>query len=162
MRFPLPGSSGAVSKDSWWPAGVQACTGLFPGWACRHARRRLPVDPYNPLARRKAGICLESYLYRLVQACSPRKKSHHAGRLLAAERSAEALVPFRDSTFTQSLPDAWVVTRKTEARVRVSPCSVGTKHPGRSCLTIPPHPAHEHHPSHTIILCRVPPRGRTP
>jgi hypothetical protein len=40
--------------------------------------------------------------------------------------------------FRQSLPAAWVVTRKTEASVRVSPQSAGMEHPGRSCLTIAP------------------------
>jgi hypothetical protein len=36
---------------------------------------------------------------------------------------------------------AWVVTRKTEASVRVSPQSVGMKQPGRSCLTMHTTPA---------------------
>ena len=63
--------------------------------------------------------------------------------------------------FTQSLSAALVVTRKTETSVRVSPQPVGTEHPGRSCLTIPPQPAHEHTPSHPTVMCRVPPSGHT-
>jgi hypothetical protein len=59
------------------------------------------------------------------------------GMLQAAEHSSGALVPIRDSSCSHC-PRGGSVTRRTEARVRVSPQSVGVEHPGRSLLTIPP------------------------
>ena len=71
------------------------------------------------------------------------------GRLLAAERmhacSSNALIPFRDMQFRQSLPAAWVVqvpvTRKIEAKVRVFRRTqlIRMKHV-INCLTIAPQP----------------------
>jgi hypothetical protein len=74
---------------------------------------------------------------------SPMGKSNR-GSFLAAERSSIRATGWflnsQDSTGSHH-PAAWVVTRKTKARVRVSP-QVGMEHPGRSCLTVPPQPEH--------------------
>jgi hypothetical protein len=71
------------------------------------------------------------------------------GRLLAScgahACSSDALIPFRDMQFRQSLPAAWVVqvpvTRKIEAKVRVFRRTqlIRMKHV-INCLTIAPQP----------------------
>jgi hypothetical protein len=72
------------------------------------------------------------------------EKSHH-GQVAGGEaRLMQRHWSPSVTRFRQSLPAAWVVTHKTKASVCVSPQSVGMEHPGRSCLTIPPQPAHEH------------------
>jgi hypothetical protein len=69
-----------------------------------------------------------------------------AGRLLAAEHSSEALVPFRDSSGSHCLAGAWVQPRHV-ARARMGCRSRLTP----ACARAPP--------SHETIMCRVPPSG---
>jgi hypothetical protein len=104
--------------------------------------------------------------------CVPGNSStgnHITGRLLAAEHSSGALVPFRDSSGSHCLLRAWVKlnSHTTEARVRVHvrvrvylyPRSRYIKWSSYRYLTIAPQPAHEHpqrtRPSYVCLIRRT-------
>jgi hypothetical protein len=92
--------------------------------------------PYIPREHAARARCKRSHTkpLRCVPGNSRGKIAKRAGCWLRRLRCTGPL----PCQFRQSLPAAWVVTRKTEASVRVSPQSTGMEHPGRSCLTIAP------------------------
>ena len=97
----------------------------------------------------------------LSRRCVPDESlgKSRAGRLLAA--CSQAPVPFRDSSGSY-FPAVWVVSRKTEARVRGSPQSGKMEHPSTQ-------PSHHTTPtcaqapsSHITVISRVPCSHRAP